>query len=369
MDRANLEGLKVGYAIVLYGSANSGVYKKISDQISQWIKLGVEPHLFVITDESSVTSWSEFNCEVDVLVDTNLLNKIRHRFQLLRRSKKAGIDLLYVRDVFPLLYPKFSIPVVLEVQSLHSSELSLRNRKALLLYQVFSKFMYKQVSAAVYVTNELLEVNEARLSDKSPKKVIGNGISLSRVKSFHPQASDRLSIFFVGHPNQPWHGIADLVDFIGIHPEIDLHLVGDESRHPFPNVFSHGSLDEKSYAEIAESCVAGVGSLALITIGLREASPLKSREYLAMGLPVIARYSDPDFTPAPNYILELPQDGSTLESHAEEILTFLKYWSGKRVPRNSIAHVDVQSKETLRLDFFQDILLQFKSNYAKAGER
>ena len=353
----------------MYNTSKSGVFKKISDQVGKWVEMGAKPHLFVITDVESAESWSRLNCNVTVFIDTNLLSKIRNRFRLLLSARKIPIDLLYVRDVFPLFYPKLTIPVVIEIQTLYSNELSLRRKHAVPIYNFLSKFMYKRVNAAVYVTNELCRLNESNLSSRVKKLVIGNGIELSRVQQLTENNTEKLSLFFVGHPDQAWHGVNQLIKLAENFPNLVVHLVGYKFEESPSNVYSYGLLDENSYLELARTCVAGVASLNLTSIGMKEASPLKSREYLAMGLPVIARYSDPDFTPAPDFILELPQDGSTLESHSEEIMNFLKYWSGKRVPRNSITHIDVLSKERLRLDFLQDVLLQFKSNYAKAGER
>jgi glycosyltransferase involved in cell wall biosynthesis len=369
MNISTLPSLKIGYGIVLYNTAKSGVFKKISDQVGKWAELGAKPHLFVITDVESVENWSQLDCDITIFVDTNLISKIRNRFQLLLSSREIPIDLLYVRDVFPLFYPKLRVPIVIEIQTLYSNELSLRKKYAVPVYKFLSRFMYGRINAAVYVTDELFRSNEINLSPRIKKLVIGNGIELSRVQQLAHNNPEKLSLFFVGHPDQVWHGVDQLIKFAEIFPQIEVHLVGYKLEEFLPNVYSYGLLDERSYVELAARCVAGVASLNLTSIGMKEASPLKSREYLAMGLPVIARYSDPDFTPAPNFILELPQDSSTLESYSEEILTFLKYWSGKRVPRNRITHIDVFSKESIRLDFFKDVLLQFKSNYAKAGER
>lgn len=368
MSSSTTNSLRIGYAVVLYNTSKSGVFKKISDQVGKWAEFGASPHLFVITDMASVKSWSQIDCDKTIFIDTNFFSKIRNRLRLLSSAKKIPIDLLYVREVFPLFYPKLRIPLVIEIQTLYSHELLLRRKLAVSLYKFLTKVTHKRVDAAVYVTNELLKLNEMNLGRSIKKIVIGNGIKLSRVLQLEVNNPEKLSLFFVGHPDQVWHGVDQLIKLAENYPQIEVHLVGYKFEECLPNVYSYGLLDERSYVELAASCVAGVASLNLTSIGMKEASPLKSREYLAMGLPVIARYSDPDFTPSPNFILELPQDSSKFESHSQEILTFLKYWSGKRVPRNSISHIDVSSKENIRLDFFKDVLLQFKSNKAKAGE-
>jgi hypothetical protein len=346
----------IGYGIVHYGTTNSGVFKKISDQVAQWKKMDIVPHLFVITDTDSINHWLEIDCEIEILVDSSFLKKIWNRIKLLSLAKNSEVNLLYVRDVFPIFYPKLEVPIVLEVQSSVFRELSQRRKILSRIYRKFSYLLYRRVNGAVYVTNELLEKNEAQLRDSCQKIVIGNGIDLSRIVTLGSGQQGRPSLFFVGHPNQSWHGVEHMIKFAEVHTNVDLHIVGYEFESKFSNIFSHGMLNETLYIEIAKSCVAGVASLELSSIGMKDASPLKSREYLALGLPLISRYKDPDFTPSPDFILELPQDGSEVMIHSDQILQFLNDWNGKRVQREQIAHIDVSKKELQRVRFFKEVI-------------
>jgi hypothetical protein len=89
---------------------------------------------------------------------------------------------------------------------------------------------------------------------------------------------------------------------------------------------------------------------------MTEASPLKSREYLALGLPIISRYEDTDFPEGRDFILRLPSDNRQLSDFASEIETFANNWKGRRVSRNEISNIDVNAKERSRLDFFYSLL-------------
>jgi len=89
---------------------------------------------------------------------------------------------------------------------------------------------------------------------------------------------------------------------------------------------------------------------------MEEASPLKVREYLAYGLPVIIGYKDTDFHEDVPFILRLPNSEDNIEANLSAIETFVHRWRNQRVPREAIAHLDIKVKESQRIAFFQKIL-------------
>ena len=121
------------------------------------------------------------------------------------------------------------------------------------------------------------------------------------------------------------------------------------------NVFHHGVLSQEDYLPIAAKCVVGIGSLNLMSLNMSEASPLKTRHYLAMGLPVISRYTDSDFGKQVPFILSLPSSHEPISTYAAEIREFCNIWSSKRVAREDIQVIDVHSKETNRIEFLRAI--------------
>jgi hypothetical protein len=91
-----------------------------------------------------------------------------------------------------------------------------------------------------------------------------------------------------------------------------------------------------------------------------EACPLKAREYLALGLPVIGAYQDTDIPTDADYFLRLPNNSESLAPWRDRISTFIEYWRTRRVPRSAIAHLDVSVKEAQRLAFMEKILAVFR---------
>ena len=86
-------------------------------------------------------------------------------------------------------------------------------------------------------------------------------------------------------------GIADRVEFAGVH---------------------HGA----SLDSLFERAHVGLGSLALFRKGLSFASSLKSREYVARGLPFVSAGADPDFDPAPDFVFMAPNTDRPLDTQA-----------------------------------------------------
>jgi hypothetical protein len=347
--------MKIAYSFIAYDAIHSGVYTKILDQVTFWRSQGNEVQLFLITDEKSVHLWKTIDPLATILVDSNLSSRVFNRIALVRRASKSNPSLIYLRDGFPILLPKTRVPIILEVQSLVGNELKLRNRGMYLIFSLLKKRIYSRVSSGVFVTQELKDRNEFQFGGEIPKIAIGNAVNLTRVIPLPVNESRNLNLFFVGTPYQPWHGVSEIVRFGELNPDINVHIVGDQGVATSPNVSFYGTLEASEYYEIASKCVAGVGTLKLSAKQMQEASPLKVRQYLAMGLPVIIRYRDIDLDPASDFVLQLPVDDRSFSDFSPEIRSFLESWKSKRVDRGAVSHLDVTVKESLRLEFFEQV--------------
>jgi hypothetical protein len=347
---------KIAYVLISKDAAHSGVYKKILDQITFWRLSGYSVQLFVVTDFDSISYWQKIDEKAVILLDKSRIAKFLNRIRIFRLAIKSRPSLIYLRDSFPLRIHKCSIPIVIEVQSLVGEELKIRSRAKYLLFRYSKKYIYSRINAAVYVSRELLRLNEFQFKDTIPKITIGNGINLNRIEVLPQRIESKLGLFFVGNPNQLWHGVSELVEFARLNPDIDIHVVGNSNQTRLSNLFFYGRLTPDEYRDIASKCVAGIGSLNLIVIQQKESSSLKVREYLALGLPVILKHEDTDLSPDDSHVLQLPDTQLNLAAFAPEIRTFLLEWKNKRVPREEILSLDVQAKEAIRLEFFESIL-------------
>ena len=73
------------------------------------------------------------------------------------------------------------------------------------------------------------------------------------------------------------------------------------------------------YEAILASSDVALGTLALHRKGMSEAAPLKVREYLLRGIPVVIGYDDPDLADRPWFVLQLPNTESNVRDAVAEI--------------------------------------------------
>ncbi|WP_151208781.1 glycosyltransferase family 4 protein [Paenibacillus yonginensis] len=121
------------------------------------------------------------------------------------------------------------------------------------------------------------------------------------------------------------------------------------------NLFFHGKMTRSAYQPLLDQADIAVGTLALYRKHMTEASPLKVREYLANGLPVIMAYEDTDFPAEVPFLLKLPAEPDLIRRHLGKIEQFVEAWKGRRIGREQVSHLDTRFKEAVRLRFMEHI--------------
>lgn len=352
--------MKLAYLIHLNMDANTGVFKKIHQQIHTWRKLGHDVELFVVTRMLSVAQASH-----DIIGGSHvfLYKTLFERLQAMNEATKAvlkfGPDAVYSRrDVY---YPPISklsraLPLVVEINSDEEAELWQYN-KVHWLYHILSRpLLDRNISGMIFVTNELsYKGYYGRLN--LPKAVVANGIILSNFPQLPISTESKPNLLFLGLPAF-WHGIDKVVYLARQFPNWTFHMIGvtrEDITNPPSNMILYGQQKFEDYVKIAARCHAGIGTLALHRKGLNEGSPLKVREYLAMGLPVIIGYKDTDFSGNEPFILSLPNTENNVRDNLKAIEEFVYQWMGKRVERVQIKHLDYNEKEKMRLAFINKV--------------
>lgn len=160
--------------------------------------------------------------------------------------------------------------------------------------------LLRKIPAIICVTDELSAYQKKRIHSDFPKIVtITNGIKVSgydlapAVKS--PQ---KLAMLMLIGVDAPWHGLDKITKAIKVSSEdVELYVVGDVIKNSSDSrIIFTGQLNNKQISEliINKMICCGIGTLALERKGLHEAAPLKVREYMARGLPVVYSYEDTD---------------------------------------------------------------------------
>jgi hypothetical protein len=191
--------------------------------------------------------------------------------------------------------------------------------------------------------------------------VMGNSIALARFQPLMPPPENpapRVVMLSVGV--YPWTGIEKvlwLASRLGS-GRFDLVGVALEELSPMPvpeNVTAHGVLARDQYDPLMARADVGLGTFSLYEKDMNELDPLKTREYLARGLPFISGHRDPDIPNGFAYALRLPNAPRNVYENLDSIVDFVRSMQGTRIPREAVAHIDTEVKERARVNFFEQV--------------
>ena len=345
---------------------NNGVGKKIQSQIGTWNAMGHETRLFMHTTphepQSELIEADCFFYAVDGKIKTEI-NRVQAMVNMLGAVRDFHPDLIYLRYGI-YVYPAHNLmdiaPVVEEINTndltQHEGLGGIYN-----MYNRLTRGMFlRRIHGLVTVSRELA-VSYAFASYKKTTCVIANGVDLQKFPQLPPASNLIPHLVFIGNPGYPWHGVDKLITLARLVPDIHLDIVGySELREyvPLPeNITLHGYLALQEYQNILTSADVAVSSLALHRVQLEEASPLKSRECLAFGLPLIVAYIDTDLDHMDcDFLLKIPNKEDNIQTHYQIIRDFAYRMRGLRVDRSQISALDLASKEIDRIQFFSEVL-------------
>ena len=352
-------------------TVTTGVGKKIRQQISTWQALGHDARFFMHTHPhnpaSDLLDGEHFIYEKKNLMQTEL-NRIRASSKLVASVRAFRPDIIYLRYGM-YVYPVHQLAVIAPiVEEINTNDLTQQEDlgKIFSLYNRYTRgILLKRMNALITVSRELA-VEPAFSSYKKVTEVIANGIDLNAVQPLPAPQNDVPRLLFIGSPGFSWHGVDKLIQLAAALPEFQIDIVGYDKLSgygPLPaNLNLHGYLNSKEYLAVMAKADVAISSLALHRIGLEEASPLKSRECLAYGLPMILAYIDTDLHDMDcDFLLQIPNAEDNIQSHKDVIRDFVYRMRGKRAERAKIAPIDQQYKETKRLAFFEKIIAESRS--------
>lgn len=344
---------------------NSGVGKKIQSQIAAWRAMGHEVRLFMHTTpwepQSELIEADYFFYTSSGKLDTELdrIRAMRRTISAVRAFRPDVIYLRYSIYVFPAHHLMDIAPVVEEI---NTNDLT-QHEELGWIYSLYNRFtrgiLLRRVHGLVTVSHELA-VSSAFASYRKPTRVIANGVDLNGFKQLPAPSNETPRLVFIGSPGYPWHGVDKLVSLAKLIPDVHLDIIGYHELPEFDslpgNITLHGYMPEQEYENILASADAAISSLALHRVQLEEASPLKSRECLAFGLPLIIAYQDTDLHDLEcDFLLRIPNKEDNIQTHAQAIRDFAFKMRGRRVDHNQIIKLDQASKELDRTDFFSEI--------------
>ncbi len=347
-----------------------GVGGKIKSQISIWREHGHEVTLFALTpapipfsDARSFIFESHFRFRLFELIEREINRSIMLK-RMLASVREYRPDLVYLRFglySFPLHRIFKIVPVILEVNSNDLDEYRSRGMFFYWLNRATRGFMFSHCAGWVASSHELADRRENRRHDK-PVSVVSNGIELDKYEPFTPPDNQTPCLSLVGSPGMNWHGVDKLFALATQYPDLLINIIGyrpeDISLSIPANLRLHGYLTHEDIKRVLAATDVVFGTLALHRKKMEEASPLKVREALAYGIPIVIAYRDTDLNELHmDTILRLPNTEENVIQNAGHIRKFAYEMMGKRVDVDFLApYIDQCRKEETRLSFFRAIL-------------
>jgi hypothetical protein len=352
--------MNIAYVAQTEASTESGVNKKLVDQVTSWVRLGHQVRLHLLSrSRERWAGWARIN--TDVYTYANAFASLSASGQLVSSVLRSCPDVVYCRTGVP--YPAFfrlarTRRVIAEVNT--DDEAQARVRMGTLKSLVYSHGVRTLLARSIGAVSVSTSVGDKLRARGMEVLVLGNSIDMSLYPHSPAPHNQQPRLVFLGSGGCVWHGLDKLkalaqrfshwiVDVVGL---TKAEFPGDWP----PNVRFHGFMPFQQYRSILNSADVAIGTLALHRKGMTETSALKVREYLAIGLPVIIGHPDPDFTVRADYVLELPNAEDNVSSHLDLIHAFVTAWRGRRVERSAVEHLDVRVKEARRLAFFHERL-------------
>ena len=346
---------------------NSGVGKKIQSQLETWRGMGHEARLFM---HASTGEPAERLIEAEVIPYESRgkifteIDRIRAARQLVDAVKKFKPDIIYLRYgiyVYPAHRLMRIAPVIEEI---NTNDLTQHEDLGGMysLYNRLTRGIFLRLVRGLVAVSRELEVSPAFALYRKPTRVIANGIDVDSFTPLPAPSNELPRLVFIGSPGYIWHGVDKLVEFARRFSDVQLDIVGYDTlpeHEPLPpNLYLHGYLSSDEYLKVLARADVAISSLALHRIQLNEASTLKSRECLALGLPLVAAYTDTDLDDAGfDFLLKIPNKEDNIQTHGEAIREFAYRMRGVRADRAALKErIDSTRKEELRLKFFEEIL-------------
>lgn len=342
--------------------AQTGVTQKVQQNAKQWVDFGHE--VFFI----SLKKLRVFDQKMNLVFEKKTYNfgagRLKTAMALLNSSfwlsqlvKQVNPDLIYTRY---LMYTPFinktmkNYKVVMEINGDDLIEYKLKSRMTDLYNRWTRGFLLKYVDGFICVSNEL-ERKFSYLGKSSV--VIANGIGVEQFELKIPNNNKPILVFIISS-RQSWHGLEKVIKMSEIFPEFEFYIIG-VSGEDRKNLKYFGQLSQDESTKIIQQCDIGIGSLSLYNAGLKEASPLKTRQYMACGLPVIFAYQDTDINDDYPFCLRLENTQNNIEYDSVRafVLSVFNEDQVRSMARKYAENfLSYHIKENKRLNFFKGVI-------------
>lgn len=351
--------MKIAYLAFVPNDAVLGVVRKIRQQTTRWAQMGNDVTVFMVGSASQSgcgsVKWSIFEYPSGNSVQRRLSAYLTFR-DIAKCVRSGEFDILYVREAgwWPGLSSVIdAAPTTILELNLRLSDRTGPTASMSPLLHTLTRHTYTRCSGFVAVSNEIAATTPLN----RPVVTIANGYEFPAADRVINRSTRNARFLFVTGADRPWNGLDRLAEIAKARPTWMFTVAGPTLGPRLPNISCVGPVDYDELCDLYARHSFAFSSLAMHrSYGLTEASPLKSREAIAFGLPVIGAYLDTDLEGTHLFLRLEDLNWSTPEA-VRRIEIFLDTWGARKFPFDE-AHqiISTASKERERLRFMASVV-------------
>jgi hypothetical protein len=367
--------MRIAYTLTWNLCLKDGVTSKVKKQVEAWHDLGHEVEVFCASALATEAPFSANLFRRGRIWDNPMAvisNRNTYK-SLCDAVREFNPDVNYMRWEFyksSLAELMRDIPTVIELNAIYESEFKSRAKTSMVdrvryFYNLMTSSKFERCAAGfVGVTQEILDHQGAGIP-VIPSIAIPNSTNLTEKSPvpFEASMEDLPRVVYMIGSDNPWHGVDDFLEFaqqtLG-QLEFDMVAGYEFSGASLPNNVSwHCSLDKEEFQHVFKQSSCALGTVGLHTKNMEEACPLKVRDYLSSGLPVILPYLDTAFLhkDMPDWVLQVPNAAGGLLLAKDEILDFVNRMTGRRISLEEVApYVGSDYWEARRMAFLEEVV-------------
>jgi len=250
-------------------------------------------------------------------------------FILARLLKKSGAEVVFYRySPSPLVLISLimsGLPFVTEHNTKEIDEIINRGEALTTLWKekIFGNLIRLFAWGFITVTPEILKYQRTIAGTKKPGAVISNSIDLAEHPTYKMKLSQSNRIIFVANLEY-WTGLDKAIELLEKLEDFHLYIVGDgrtmdsvrglvRKKCLTDRIHFMGELYGMELDKFILSCDIALSTLAAYRKGLVQACPLKTRHYLALGLPIVVGYEDIDLVGDMPFVMKVPPDDTPID--------------------------------------------------------
>lgn len=369
--------MKIAYLIPESLTAHPGLHYKINEQVKCWSDAGSRVYLVCLSERVVIEAGGTV-----VFERLRISKERRGRFSIL---KELALDYEFVCEALRFinpnitysryLFPARSVAKISEyagklIVEINSNDCAEFFHKSYLTgaYNFLCRGIFlRSADAFVFVTHELSRAGSFR-QFSSQRVVIANGISADDFPFSDVTNNENPNLVFIGSPGQKWHGLDKILLLAERLSTCTFHIIGPSEKYCIEewgykpsNLVCHGYLSSENAAHLIRQMDIGIGTLALHRKNMEEACPLKVRQYLAQGLPVLAGNNDTDIVEEKSFYLKISNNEENIKNDFGIIESFVYRVFNNKVYRREARSFAVKAlspaiKESARLNFFTKVI-------------